>query len=145
MTAIKIKGHIKIISRDIMTNEIIETIEKDNLIVTTGYGLLADVLTGNSAIAYCGVGSGTTAAAIGNTDLETAVGSRKPVTTAARSGAIALFSTFFSSAENNGTWNESVLSTTETGDIINRAVLDTPFVKSSSKTAQVDWTIEVMI
>ena len=136
---IKIKGHVKITSIDEATGEV-EVIESDNLIVTAGYDLLASVLIGAASISYCGVGSGSTAAAADDTDLETAVGARKPITTATRAGAIALFSTFFSSAENNGTWNEAILATGISGEnIISRAVFSTPYLKTNLKKCTLDW------
>jgi hypothetical protein len=141
------KGHVKLTVMDAMTNEIIyeECQETDNLIVQNGYELLTDVLIGESTISYCGVGSGETEPTESDVNLETAIGDRKPVTTATRAGAIGLFSTFFSSADNNGTWNEAVLATQLSGDstIISRALFDNTFIKSVDSTCVVDWTIEI--
>lgn len=142
---IQFKGHVKITVRNVDTNEIINIIENNNLIVTNGLNILADVLIGHSSISYCGVGSGTTEPALTDTNLEMAIGVRKPVTDTSRVGTIALFSTFFSSADNNGTWGEAILANSLSGDntIISRALFENSFEKNNFKTCTVDWTITV--
>jgi hypothetical protein len=138
-----IKGHSRLTVWDAITGNPIpeDCRDADNLIIS--YEDLADVLIGNSEIAYCGVGSGTKIAELSDEDLQVPIGARKVVTTATRSGALCMFSTFFSSTENNGTWNESCLALRETGHITNRAVYANPFYKNSGKQVQNDWTIEV--
>ena len=58
------------------TNELIDTIEKHNLFVTLGKTLIADLLaktSGKTGLSYFAVGTGTAAAALNNTTLETEV------------------------------------------------------------------------
>lgn len=150
---VSVKGRVKLTVRDSISGEIIEQQEgeiieqqeTDNLVVTNGYALLTGVLVGDLSISHIGVGSGNTVPDLNDSDLEIAIGTRKAITDTSRAGENALFSTFFSSADNNGTWREAVLATALSGDstIISRALFDNTFTKNSSKTCTVDWIIIV--
>lgn len=72
----------------------------DNLVVTVGKQLLADLLIGAEAtgIAYHEIGTGTTTPALSDTALSTAA-ARKVVTSKVRSGNQAQISTFFLASE----------------------------------------------
>lgn len=142
-----VKGHCKLRVYDDKTGKPLynEWQEFDNLIVTNGYALLASVLIGESIISHCGVGSGTTTPALDDSDLETPVGARKVITTKSRAGAIALFSTFFTSADNNGTWNEAILATALSGadTVVSHSLFANTFEKTNLKNCYYDWSIEM--
>lgn len=125
----------------------IETQVVDNLVVTVGHYEIADWIVGEGYVdgfQYCGIGSGTTAAAVGDTDIETAIGSRKIATSRSRTNKIATISTFFASGDNNGTWTESVLAEASSGGrIFSRALFDAAITKDTTKTITVDWDITV--
>lgn len=145
---IKLKGHVKLTVRNAKTCKIIpgDCQEFDNLIVTAGKNLIGDALTavGNINMTHCGVGSSAQTPAAGNTDLITAIGSRKAITDASRTGNVVLFSTFFASGDNNGTWNESgIFNAVSGGTMLCRALFSPAFTKDSTKTATVDWSITI--
>ena len=143
---LRIKGHLKRTVRNALSGKVIPKYydEVDNLIVTNGYTLLARVLVGDAVIGYSGVGSGTTPAALTDSDLETPILPRQPVTHVSVAGNIALVSTFFSAADNNGYWAESCLATELSGDdtIFNRALYTNPFTKTNQETVTNDWTFQ---
>ena len=121
---------------------------KHNVIANAGMQHMLEILTGDEAtfytIDYCGVGSGSTAPVVGDTDLETAIGSRKAVTNPFRTNQTATFSTFYASADNNGTWREVITAWESSGgDILNHALFDAAFTKDTTKTATVDVDISL--
>ncbi len=145
---IKLRGHVKLTVCDAKTGKTIpkDCHEFDNLIVTVGKNLIGDALiaAGNINMTYCGVGSITQVPAAGDTDLITVIGSRKSITDASRSGFVMLFSTFFASGDNNGTWNESGLfNAISSGTMLCRALFSSAFSKTTAKTATVDWSITI--
>lgn len=144
--ALSLKGRVRITVRDAKTGEIIEEQEVKNLVVAVGKQHICNLLIGAStdSFSYCGVGSGTTQPSLNDTDLESPVGSRKQVTDRFRTGNVATFSTFFSSQDNNGSWNECGLFTHQTGGVmLCRALFTSTINKDSTKTVTVDWDIEV--
>lgn len=112
-----------------------------NLIVTAGKNFVADLLIAavTGSFTHCGVGSSTQAPAAGDTALTSQIGSRKTATDRFRTNNIATFSTFFGSADNNGTWNEVGVFTAATGGtMLNRALFTSAITKDTSKTITVD-------
>lgn len=123
-------------------------IEEENLITTSGLGILAALICGdqdNSCSFVLGWGTGVTAAAAGDTSLETE-SSRKQVTTKTRSSSTVILSTFLYSTEANGTWTEFgvyVAGTliAGTGTLLNRILP----VGGVTKTAGTNLTVEIDI
>jgi len=139
------KGHVKLIVFDLNDHIIPEECQEfDNLLVTAGKELIADAIRGAASISYCGVGTGQTAVAVSDTDLESIIGTRKLITTSARSGSVVVFSTFFSAVDNNGTWREAGLFSALTGGtMLSHALFSTAFVKTNLKRCQLDWTVTI--
>lgn len=121
-------------------------VEGKNLIVNVGLNFIKDLLTATvtGSITHCGVGSNSTAAAATDTDLNTAIGSRLAITNRYSGGTgIAKFDTFYASGDNNGTWLETIIATASAGaNAFARKIIGS-FVKSSSNTAVVGWTITI--
>lgn len=120
----------------------------NNLIVTAGKNHIADVLIAaggvQADVQYCGVGSGSTPPAAGDTDLETPVGSREAYSDRFRTNNIATFSFFYGANDNNGTWNECGLFWLTTGgDMLARALFSPAVNKTASVTEVVEWDITV--
>lgn len=143
---IVLRGEMWLIVRDAKTGKIIpeECQQVKNLIVNAGLYQIIDLIIGASDadFTHCGVGSGSTPPAAGDTDLQTPIGDRKVITERFRSTNKGTFSTFFGSADNNGTWRESGLFTALTGGtMLCRALLASAFEKTTAKTATVDWDI----
>ena len=116
----------------------------DNLVVDAGLAQIVDLMIGTdtSSFTHCRVGSGTNTPAAGDTDMQTIIGTGLTVTNRYRSGAIAYFDTFFSTTSNNGTWNETGIANASTGsDLLCRRKLASSFVKASTNTAVIAWSI----
>jgi len=141
-----LQGQVRLTIRSVETGCVLETHISRNIIVNVGKQHICDLLLGTTtnAITHCGVGSGTTAPTVDDTALEVEITPRKAVTDAFRVQQKAVWSTFFGSADNNGTWNESGLFTAETGGImLCRALFTTTITKDETKTITVDWELTV--
>jgi hypothetical protein len=140
-----LKGHVQLRVYDKDMNPILNDWQEfDNLITTNGFGELARVLIGDATISYCGVGSSDTEPTVTDTDLTTAIASRKPITESSRTGAICLFSTFYNTSSNNGDWKEAILATGSSGNnIISHALFTSTFEKTTEKQCYIDWTISL--
>lgn len=137
------------------TFEFIKTLsdkEKDNFLVDRGDNLVVDVgmaqivdlmiATNTSSFTHCVVGSGTNTPAAGDTNMQTIISTGVAVTNRYRSGAIAYFDTFFSTTANNGSWEETGISTTSAGTVLLcRRKFASTFTKATTNTAVVAWTI----
>ncbi len=131
-----VKGRLEPVEKHVVTN----------LVVTAGKSYICDLLIGaaTEGFAYCGVGASSQTPSPSDTDLVSPIGPRKQVTDRFRVGCTATFSTFFSSQDNNGTWCEAGLFTSESGGVmLSRAVFPTPLIKDETKTVTLDWDIEV--
>jgi hypothetical protein len=78
----------------------VDVLDTDNLIVTAGLQLTADILGGDdaSSLTYHAIGTGTAIPVAGDTILSTEVG-RKAWASTVRSGAEVTFSAFYSAAQ----------------------------------------------
>jgi hypothetical protein len=117
----------------------------DNLIVNPGLGQIIALLLGSSTISFpsCGVGSGTNTPTPTDSDLQTPI-TRISVTQLSPSANIGYWNTFFAGSVGNGTWNETGLFSTNTlasGIMLCRKLFGSSFVKTSSNTGTVAWTI----
>ena len=120
-----------------------------NILVTSGLQLLEDLLIGaggtvfSNANARIGVGDSSTAAAIGQTDLQAATNKFRRVMEATfprRSGTTVSWKSSFATGEANFAWNEwAVFNAASAGTMLNRKV-ESLGTKSSGV-----WTLEVAI
>jgi len=115
-----------------------------NLVVTAGLAVLADRMKGTplkGEMTHMAVGEGTTAAAAGDTDLETPVGSRQTLTTGV-SGAVITYSRTFAAGEStNSALTEAGLFNASTGgDMLCRTVF-TAINKGGSDSLAITWTV----
>jgi hypothetical protein len=119
-----------------------------NLLVSQGLNFIVDRIIGSSVtyIGYCGVGTGTNAAAATDTTLQTQVGTRQVVTNPYRgTTGRAHFDTFFEAVS---TWNGAITetglfkdSTTSGTDVLlARKIIDT-FTKTTSNAMMISWLI----
>ena len=116
----------------------------DNLVVDAGLSQIIDLMIGTDtdSFTHCRVGSGTTAPDASDTDMETIIGSGLTVTNKYKSGLVAYFDTFFSTSDNNGSWEETGIANASTGsDLLCRRKFSSSFTKSTSNTALVAWSI----
>lgn len=143
---VKVKGRCRLTIRDAKTGELIEqTPWKNNLVTDDGEELYAQLMRGDSVnpCEYCGVGSGNTPAAEGDSALETEIG-RLEVTEATIAGSTVTYSTFFGSGDANGNWWEvGMLNAAAAGVLIARTVLGGVQVKNVANTITVDYELSV--
>jgi len=115
-----------------------------NLVVDVGLAQIVDLMiaTNTNSFTHCVVGSGTNTPAAGDTNMQTIIDTGIIVTNRYKSGAIGYFDTFFSTTANNGTWNETGLSTTSAGTILLcRRKFSSTFAKDTTNTALVAWSL----
>lgn len=115
-----------------------------NLVVNAGLDQIVNLMIGanTSSFTYCGVGSSSTAAAAGDTDLTTAIGSRLAITNRYLvSTGQAHFDTFYGSASNNGTWLEVGIFNASSGPTMLNHKIISSFTKDSTKSAVVAVTV----
>jgi len=120
----------------------------DNLVVDLGLDQVKDYLIGTdtTSLLYSGVGSGTSTVTTGDTDLETAIGSRLLIQTRYSGGTgIAKFDSFYAAGDNNGSWNEAIIAQAASGDIFARKLLVSTFTKATTNTAVLAWTITITV
>ena len=119
-----------------LNDEIVQ--ETNNLVVTAGKEWVADRMSNASTVmTHMGVGTGTTAAVIANTDLETVHGDgRQTLTTSGGSvaGAVITFHRTFAAGNQTGAITEAGIFTALTGGtmlartvfgVVNKGALDT--------------------
>lgn len=143
-TNAKLHGHWKLeIYKDDLrgADNLLETIEGDNLITTSGKGVIMDRLFGLSAIGAMtriGVGTSATAAAIGDTTLTGGVFvAYDSVPT--RAGLVVTCVATFGTGVANISWNELAMDNGTT--MLNRIAPIGPFVKSAAVSIVVSVTI----
>jgi hypothetical protein len=122
-----------------------------NLAVTAGLQLLEDLLIGaggtafSNANARIGVGDSSTAAAVGQTDLQAATNKFRRVMEAtfpSRSGTTLSFKSSFATGEANFAWNEwGIFNSASGATMLNRKVESLGTKSSGTWTLQADITI----
>lgn len=128
-------------------NEMIDHFEGHNLIVTPGKQLILDRmfgLGGVGPITHMGVGGSTTAAAVGNTQLNTTPVLLPFDSTPTRSGLVVTCVRTFATGDANFSWNELGLfngATNGTSTMLNRIAPIGPFNKTSAASIIVTATI----
>jgi hypothetical protein len=119
-----------------------------NIAVSAGLALVLDLIIGaggtafNNANAHIGVGDSTTAAAIGQTDLQAATNKfRRPMeaTFPSRAGSVVSWKSSYATGEANFAWNEwAVFNASTAGTMLNRKVESLGTKSSGVWTLQVD-------
>lgn len=121
----------------------------DNMVVDYGLDFIKNLLTATTtgSILYNGVGSSSTTVTSADTDLNTAIGSRLAIQTIYSGGTgIAKFDTFYTAGDNNGTWNETIISSSSSGaNAFARKILSATYTKATTNTALITWTITITV
>ena len=139
---LKLSGQLTIVLRDKDGNVKEERTEK-NLVVTTGLNYISSRMKDATATAmtHMALGSGTTAAAAGQTDLVTLLGSREALdSTTVTANAVAYVSTF-ESGDGTGVVTEAgIFNASTSGTMLCRVVFSV-VTKEPDDTMTVTWTI----
>lgn len=133
----KMSGKLTILLNDEVVREI------DNLVVTAGKGFVASRMIGTSAnvMSHMAVGSGSTAAAAGDTALGSELG--RTTTSASASGAVVTYSSTFAAGTGTGAVTEAgILNASSSGTMLCRTVFSV-VNKGASDSMTVSWTVTV--
>lgn len=139
---VKVTGSVdfKLLDAD---GNVVQRFRKDNLVVTLGLALMLSRLGGSgNALTHMGIGSGTTAPALANTDLETSIIRRvfdTPGGTLA--GTSITFYCLFPAGVGTGTVSEAGLFNALSGGTMFSRIVFTPMTKSASLSLAASWTI----
>lgn len=116
------------------------------MVVTTGLNRIAALLAQDSTAfpSHIAIGTGTTAAAAGDTALETEV-DRNAIATTSSSGAVVTFKVFFGKTEANGNTISEVglFDQAAGGTMFARTILGSTVVKDATKSLTITWTLTV--
>ena len=141
---LKVKGNLDIVLRD-KTGKIKKKKKYKNLVVTTGLGFIASRMKDATAgvMSHVGLGSGTTAAAAGQTELVSALGSREAIDSSVVSGNSIAYSTVFEAGDGTGAVTEAgIFNASSSGTMLCRTVFPV-LNKAVGDTMSVTWTITI--
>jgi hypothetical protein len=141
----KAKGRLKIVITG-KDGSIKDSREVDNLIVATGLGFIASRMKDATATAmsHMELGTGTTAAASGDTALETAIsGSRISLTsTTVTDNAVEYVATFGAGVGTGAVTEAGILNAASGGTLLCRTVFDV-VNKGASDSMSITWTVTI--
>ena len=127
-----------------LNDEIVQ--ETENLVVTAGKEWVADRMKDTSTVmTHMGVGTGTTAVVIANTDLETQKDAREPLTTSGGvvAGAVITFHRTFAAGNQTGAITEAgIFNHASAGDMLARTVFGV-VNKGALDTMTISWAVTI--
>lgn len=140
---LKATGDVSLVLRD-ETGKVKQTIEIKNLVVTTGLAFIASRMkdTTDTAMSHMAVGTGTTAAALGDTALETEAGRVALTSTTVSSNEIVYAATFGAGTGTGALTEAGILNASSSGTLLCRTVFSV-INKGASDTLNITWTITV--
>ena len=136
--ALKMKGRLQIHLNDELVQEV------DNIVVTAGKGYVASRMkdTTASAMSHMAIGSGSTAAAAGDTALGNELG-RVALTSTTVSSAVVTYVASFPAGTGTGAVTEAgILNASSSGTLLCRTVFSV-VNKGASDSMTVTWTVTV--
>jgi len=142
---LKLSGQLNIVLKDKAGN-IKDRVEVKNLVVNTGLAYIASRMTGTSksVMSHMALGSGTTAAAAGQTDLVSVLGSREALdstTIAGTNDEKVIYVSSFEAGDATGAVTEAgIFNAASDGDMLCRTVFSV-VNKAADDTMSVTWTI----
>ena len=139
---LSVKGRLSVVLRDADGN-VKQSQDIPNLVVSSGLAFIASRMkdTTDDAMSHMAVGSGTTAAAAGDTALETQIGSRVSLTsTTVTSNAVAYVATFAAGTGTGAITEAGIFNADTSGTMLCRTVFSV-VNKGADDTLQITWTI----
>ena len=141
---LKLSGQLTIVLRD-KNGNVKEERTEENLVVTTGLGYIASRMKDASATAmtHMALGSGTTNAAAGQTDLVTLLGAREALdSTTVTANAVAYVASFEAGDATGAVTEAGIFNASTSGTMLCRVKFDV-VNKAADDTMTVTWTITV--
>jgi len=139
---LKVKGRLNIVLKN-SAGEVKDTREVDNLVVNTGLAFITSRMGGTSdaVMSHMAIGSGTTAAAAGDTDLESILGSREALDSTTPSTNTIVYVSSFEAGEGTGAVTEAgIFNASTAGTMLCRTVFSV-VNKGADDTMTITWTI----
>jgi hypothetical protein len=139
---LKLRGDVALVLKD-KNGNVKEKREIKNLIVSTGLTFICSRMAGTSAnvMSHMALGSGTTAAAAGDTDLGSILGSREALDSTTASSNTITYVSSFEAGEGTGAVTEAgIFNAATSGDMLCRTVFSV-VNKEADDTMSVTWTI----
>jgi len=134
---LKLKGKLKIALNDKVVQEV------DNLVVTAGKNFVADRMKNNSTVmGYMAVGTGTTAAAAGNTTLASESDRNALTSTTVTNNEVAYVGTWAAGDASVAITEAGLFSASSGGTMLARTVFSA-VNKGASDSLTITWTITV--
>ncbi len=142
--SLKLKGRVALELKDAEGN-IKETREIDNLVVDAGLDFIASRMEGTTSnvMSHMGLGSRTTAAAAGDTDLESLLGSREALDSTTVTDNVITYVSAFEAGDATGAVTEAgIFNASTAGTMLCRTVFDV-VNKAADDTLQISWSITI--
>jgi len=139
---LKLRGDVYITVKD-KNGNIKEERKEQNLVVSAGLNFICSRMkdTTDGAMSHMGLGSGTTAAAAGDTDLESILGSREALdSTTVSSNTITYVSSFEAGDATGSVTEAAIFNASSAGTMLCRVVFGT-ITKAADDTMSVTWVI----
>ena len=140
----KAKGRLSIVLKDADGN-IKDQREVDNLVVDAGLDYIASRMKDATATAmsHMALGSDTTAAAAGDTDLESVLGSREALDSTTVTDNTVQYISSFEAGDGTGAVTEAgIFNASTSGTMLCRTVFDV-VNKGANDTLSITWTISI--
>jgi hypothetical protein len=140
----KAKGRLNIVLKD-KDGNIKDTREVDNLVVNTGLAYIASRMKDATATAmtHMGLGSGSTAAAAGDTDLGSLLGSREALDSTTVASNVITYVASFEAGDATGAVTEAgIFNASTAGTMLCRTVFDV-VNKQADDSMTVTWAITI--
>ena len=137
-----VKGRLSVVLFD-ADGKVKQSQDIPNLVVNSGLAFIASRMkdTTDAAMSHMALGSGTTAAAAGNTALETQIGSRVSLTsTTVTANATAYVATFAAGTGTGAITEAGIFNASTAGTMLCRTVFSV-VNKGADDTLQITWTI----
>jgi hypothetical protein len=139
---LKLRGDVAIVLKD-KDGNVKDSREIHNLVVSSGLEFICSRMAGTSAgvMSHMALGSGTTAAAAGQTDLVSILGSREALdSTSASSNTITYVSSFEANEATGAVTEAGIFNAASSGTMLCRTVFAV-VNKAADDTMSVTWTI----
>ena len=140
----KAKGRLNIVLKD-QDGNVKDTRQVDNLVVDTGLDYIASRMKDATATAmsHMALGSGTTAAAAGDTDLESILGSREALDSTTVTDNTITYVSSFEAGDGTGAVTEAgIFNASSGGTMLCRTVFSV-VNKSQNDTLSITWSIQI--
>jgi hypothetical protein len=139
---LKLRGDVAIVLKD-KDGKVKESREINNLVVSAGLTYICSRMADASAgvMSHMALGSGTTAAAAGDTDLESILGSREALDSTTASSNTITYISSFESGEGTGAVTEAGIFNAATSGTMLCHVIFPVVNKQADDTMSVTWTI----